>query len=374
MTRHIYLHIGHGKAGSSAIQSALANSVTDLHSFGLVYPEWEPGFIDEAKRYKVSSGNIPRGASLKDFHLRVLDTLGGERQVFSSEMLFWSLLAGEMFDEMAELMDQDVAITILFLIRDPFPHMVSGYKQAVQSGTAEGSLDEFSVRYTRPEHVFRVVTQLQEIGIDPIVRNYSRCRDELPIVLGQWLGVPSSIFDRHLSEEVNRSLTRSEVELLLLLHRYLDSGQSAALANALVNEHPHITTGKIQWSEQSIRSFHERITPQVMKTNLLLPPTERYILPSLEEAVRDFRSDDGGDLQFSPDQLQTVIRELAAGIKQHGTRDDTPAAVSDLLAGELSRLRHIEQSLRLLESSRTFRWTKSARTFYAGVRSRILSD
>jgi transposase InsO family protein len=52
----IILHIGHGKTGSSYIQSSLALTAGRLREAGIEYPELRP--FTRAKQGRISSGNL----------------------------------------------------------------------------------------------------------------------------------------------------------------------------------------------------------------------------------------------------------------------------------------------------------------------------
>ena len=54
--QNIILHIGHGKTGSSYIQSSLALSVGRLREAGIEYPEVTP--LTSAKQGGISSGKL----------------------------------------------------------------------------------------------------------------------------------------------------------------------------------------------------------------------------------------------------------------------------------------------------------------------------
>jgi len=56
---NLYLHIGHGKTGSSALQSFLALNSNLLENYRIEYPEHAS--FENAINGKISSGNLPLG-------------------------------------------------------------------------------------------------------------------------------------------------------------------------------------------------------------------------------------------------------------------------------------------------------------------------
>ena len=52
----VFLHIGHGKTGTSAVQSSLAIASDDLFSYGINYPI-HPSLRDRLAQLEITSGN-----------------------------------------------------------------------------------------------------------------------------------------------------------------------------------------------------------------------------------------------------------------------------------------------------------------------------
>ena len=87
----LFLHIGHGKTGTSAIQSALAIASEDLAKRGINYPI-QQSLRDRASRLEITSGNwepTPE-ISLSDQLIDLAEKNHAEsRIILSSESLFW---------------------------------------------------------------------------------------------------------------------------------------------------------------------------------------------------------------------------------------------------------------------------------------------
>ena len=92
--KKIFLHIGHGKTGTSSIQSILANATADLEAANVLYP-FAPGFED-AKKGFISSGNIS-SQNIDDGWLDYCVAQALQEQpdykayIFSSEFIFWHM-------------------------------------------------------------------------------------------------------------------------------------------------------------------------------------------------------------------------------------------------------------------------------------------
>ena len=83
----LFLHIGHGKTGTSAIQSALAIASEDLAKRGINYPI-QQSLRDRASRLEITSGNwepTPE-ISLTDQLIEIADNNQEElKKILSSE-------------------------------------------------------------------------------------------------------------------------------------------------------------------------------------------------------------------------------------------------------------------------------------------------
>ena len=87
----LFLHIGHGKTGTSAIQSALAIASEELAKRGISYPI-QPSLRDRASRLEITSGNWQPNPeiSLSDQLLEIeKKNQNNSKIVLSSESLFW---------------------------------------------------------------------------------------------------------------------------------------------------------------------------------------------------------------------------------------------------------------------------------------------
>ena len=81
----LFLHIGHGKTGTSAIQSSLAIASNDLAGQGISYPI-QQSLRDRASRLEIPSGNWePKSeASLSDELLEITKNNGENSKIILS--------------------------------------------------------------------------------------------------------------------------------------------------------------------------------------------------------------------------------------------------------------------------------------------------
>ncbi len=115
----LYLHVGHGKTGSSYLQSVLALSQNALKDEEIVYSLNGSG--ERAAQGKITSGN---GDLLEGFlKKRKADGKGNSNFLFSSEVLFHKFLT-DKGEELLEIIEGQCfeKIKILLFIRDPLEH------------------------------------------------------------------------------------------------------------------------------------------------------------------------------------------------------------------------------------------------------------
>lgn len=150
MGQTLYLHIGHGKTGSSYLQSCFAASHDDLRRQDIAYPMIET--MRKAAGGVALTGNgalLRLAVNDKNAHWPSLGNV-----LFSREnMYMW--LADEEFRPrfLAHLHQRGIdRLSVLLFIRDPVSHLISLYQQAVKrSAMPEASIASSpTIRPTRP--------------------------------------------------------------------------------------------------------------------------------------------------------------------------------------------------------------------------------
>ena len=171
--KSMFIHIGHGKTGSSFLQSILALNSELLSASGLFYPSahnnaWAAGG-------KITSGN---GRLL--FENADYESMDAKTTVFSGENLFLELRQGEHADLLASL-QQRYQVTICVYTRDVFDHSFSRWAQNVKRNGVSLDLNRFLIANPLgPWQGVRDWLRLsREYGFNFVVRNYSRHKHDL---------------------------------------------------------------------------------------------------------------------------------------------------------------------------------------------------
>ena len=276
MTSKLFLHIGHGKTGSSFLQSCFSKNRDHLLSHGgVVYPI-DPE--DQSQYNKISSGNgrlfqkAARENALSD-----LPWDSNANAIFySSEFLYndTSWMGCEaVFD--GSLVS---AVDILLFIRNPLEMLSTCYQQIVKRGGYFKSFDEYAAGFKFYGRLLRVLQDLQ--GRDRCslrVCNYSRI-SHTEDVAAAWLGCPP--FKTVPRSRINRSLTFSELFFQIEINRYFGKSGSF-VADALCNELPDQEAYVFSPSQQALTMFLEHEMRYIEAINRIIPETEALEISSV---------------------------------------------------------------------------------------------
>ena len=273
----IVLHIGHGKTGSSYLQSCLALNRDKLLALGIHYP-WHRSFA-KATAGSITSGN---GANF----LKLLPGLNTESEivVFSSEFLFANLLASTQFKDL--LNSEKYRIEVLLYTRNLFEMKFSSWGQAVKRGGL--TLDVNTTLLKNPsgpyDQCLKWLKLTEQFPFKLLIRNYSNHKQDLaqrffrdlagnedfPLVL------PQSI-------NVNRSLTSAELNCQRIVNSLkLDKPH---MSDHLVHELPSIKPSKIKCSREAYDLVRSKNANTIELLNQSLDPDEDVQIESPEEVI-----------------------------------------------------------------------------------------
>jgi hypothetical protein len=337
-TSFLYLHVGHGKTGSSYLQSWLAINAGVLETaWARVYPLRSP-VTHRAESLGVQSRfSMGNGFILEDLLESGRST--GFREaaraiaphpnslVFSCERFMKSLRGRTGVIEGAARDAGFDGVKYLLFVRDPLEHACSLYAEMVKAHGYTSTLEEWFLEYDLLDHVEAFLASLDRRPRSELrVANYSRCRERVVEELGAWLGIDaaSPSFDRPSRPRVNRSLTASELQVQLLANRLF--GQEAAeIGRRLVDEVPGPPPDPPVASREARVEFLRRIGPVASRLNGRLPQEARYSLdPTPDARAPGSTAPVAGEAPFAFDseQLSIIVAELyrAANRRRHGSR------------------------------------------------------
>lgn len=308
--RTLFIHVGHGKTGSSWIQAALRLGRAQLEVEGLHYPALPDEPDDPAAITMGNARGLCRLAETLDQRLAAVAGKGTKGVVFSSESLFFELLdgpvdAGTLVDVAAD--HGFSGISVLMMLRDPIGQAISHHGQRVKRGVHH-PVEETLATFDVPVLALALIQQLEAESVIKIhLRNYSRCRGSLLEEVTNWLGIPDGALPAPPVGKINRSLNRGETILMRTLNRHLQNA-SALLADPLCERLPEVPDAAFPAPDRAPQTaLWERLAPTMAEINQRLPVGHHYRADFLESA-------ENGDPILSEAQLNLIGDCLGAEI------------------------------------------------------------
>lgn len=302
----LYLHIGHGKTGSSYLQHVLAlNSKFLKVANNIIYPQLESK--DDVNGL-ISSGNggkLLRAISAND-PLAPFSENRESDYLFSSEFFYndlsWldcdALFDGSMFD----------SIEFLLFIRDPIEILSSSFQQSVKRGGYFGSFDEYTNNFLFFRKLHTVITRINKLEKAQLsIRNYSRFRS-VEIVVSEWLGIGT--FPVTPKKSINRSLSLSEIGFQREFNKYFGR-EGRLISDALCVQLPDIKGHSWIPSSYAWDVFLERERPFIDKINAIIDEDHHLytVLPGKTDANLD------KDRYLGNKQIEVICKAIGKNLK-----------------------------------------------------------
>jgi hypothetical protein len=319
------VHIGHGKTGTSYIQSVLAINQSDLQDIGVIYPESSSS--NSARDGEITSGNV----SFRDVWPReVMASLRSIKEdskvVFSSELIFHRFF--DDLDALLELKDM-CNLKILMFVRNPIEMAVSSYGQDIKRAGETCTPDEYIFKDIHLKKSLKILEFLSEHEINYAVYNYSRHRDDLVDVFRTEVGVPDKMsLLLPKSRVINRSLTRSEMALQKRLNEIMGKKSSKIFSDEMCQRAPDVPSELPTLSADSITRFRSQNSSMVDEVNSYLPNSEKISL----EYSGDSRDHEYNDdiYSFSAQQLNVMAEVLYGQSRKNLTVEGMVDEIRDI--------------------------------------------
>jgi hypothetical protein len=362
--KKLIVHVGHGKTGSSFLQSVFSLNSDKMAQLGIFYPEHQS--FSKARRGYISSGN---GSILleKDRFDTTHPTI-----LVSSEVLFTKLLQKQEYvANLSKLYDLEVVI----YLRDVIDHRVSLWGQYVKRGGGYQDLHTFLLtqKYNALDLVLKWIKLSNETDFTLILKNYSKCKNNLAQdFFNDALNAPSLAEKSILpGNTVNRSLSYSELEIQRVFNAAFGKSSSRYVADFLCNNFPDVKAWTPTLNEHIYEEILAENTASVDAINSVLDDTMHLEIGRREDWVN-------GETEELTTLDSDLCKELGNNILQNNASldqssvnevrdaalrlfDKDPGAIEDALA--LMKIAHkhrpngplikgkVEQWSALLDSS-----------------------
>ena len=313
----LFLHIGHGKTGTSAIQSALAIASDDLAKRGINYPI-QQSLRDRASRLEITSGNwepIPE-VSLTDQLLEIAKSNhNNSTVVLSSESLFW--LIPELIQKKSTW-EAHIDLHIILAVREIEEMLSSEYQQRVKRHGDAMPLEQFlRARHFVSSHhakAAEVIESMTQSHITNTIINYSEHKRDISKLIFKLIGAedlyPSSQMTGAI---INRSMSRKELEILITINALYYSRFpwiSTRISDALIKNQPKLEAQQCKIAKQQLQKVYEKNDPYLRTINAFLDSKEQ--LKSLANLSQEI------DQVDSPEQAQKIREEEAISVSLIG--------------------------------------------------------
>ena len=313
----LFLHIGHGKTGTSAIQSSLAIASDNLRGKGINYPIGST-LRDRASRLEITSGNWePKSdVSLSDELLSIAEQNQDDSAIIlSSESLFW--LIPELIKNKSQWENQ-LDLHIILAVREIEEMLSSEYQQRVKRHGDAMPLEQFiRARHfvsSHHEKAAEVIGLMSQENITNTIINYSQHKKDISQVIFKLIGAEELYPAEQMSGAIiNRSLSAKELEILITINALYYNKYpwiSTKISDALIKKQPKIEAQQCKISRQQLEKIYERNDHYLKTINACLEPSEQLTSASTLNQRKDQVN--------SPEQAQKIRQEEAISVNLIG--------------------------------------------------------
>ena len=352
----LFLHIGHGKTGTSAIQSALAIASEDLAKRGINYPI-QQSLRDRASRLEITSGNwepTPE-ISLSDQLIDLAEKNHAEsRIILSSESLFW--LIPELIQNKIHW-DMHIDLHIILAVREIEEMLSSEYQQRVKRHGDAMPLEQFlRARHFVSSHhakAAEVIELMAQTNIKNTIINYSKHKQDISKLIFTIIdAVDLYPANQMAGAVINRSLSRKELEILITINALYFSRFpwiSTRISDALIKNQPQLEAQQCKITRHQLQKVYEINNSYLQSINSYLDSSEQ--LTSLANYDQEI------DQTYSPEQVDkirkeeiisvnligdTLLKTLTNESKRKLSNDTVDAIIALSQSGKVSKITEVE--------------------------------
>ena len=302
MNPKLILHIGHGKTGTSYIQSTLALNIDNLKKYNIHYPLHKS--FSSAVKGLTTSGN---GNLIFNPKFTIDQTT-----LLSDEGLCYRLSIDDNFKRFVQRHNCD--LEIILYTRNVVEMLASRWGQYIKTGLGVLSFDEFisADKFNSYETVLWWVEASKKFNFTLKLRNYSSHKSSLINVFYQDLLNAPVDFDIILPETkiINRSMTISELKLQTAFNRFFKESGSF-ISSALIKKLPNIESEQPIISQMNYDKLYKRYNAVINKINSFIDPNEKIIIEGYLKYNSNGTRFDDSEYNFNQDQIEVIAEALA---------------------------------------------------------------
>ena len=303
------LHIGHGKTGSSALQSFLSLNESLLLKYGVYYPDVHS--LNAAKKGYISSGNL---AGVKKYDEAIYQATSkkiSNHYLFSNETLMVKMLADSFS---LQRLAKEFNLELILYCRNPLDHVFSSYGQSVKREGCTISMAKWIDSYKRPQQVADMITLCKDIGVTLKLINYSKIDSIEKSFCDVLLGEKSNDFLQSAQfskiKTINRSLSRVEYEIQRKFNQYMGAKSSKFVSDTLVNNAPDIQSEKEYIGTEDLKKFIQKHQNSVNYINTFLDKDKQLEL----KIPLDIKPETTDQYEISSKQIAVLTESISTQI------------------------------------------------------------
>ena len=352
----LFLHIGHGKTGTSAVQSSLAIASDELSKQGIRYPI-QPSLRDQASRLEITSGNWQPNPKVS-LTAQLLEIANNnhknEKIILSSESLFW--LVPDLIQNKSEW-ENHIDMYIILAVREIEEMLSSEYQQRVKRHGDAMPLEQFlRARHLISSHhekAAEVIGMMSQSKIQNTIINYSRHKHDISQLIFKCMGA-EEIYpaDKMAGAIINRSLSGKELETLITINALYYSKFpwiSTRISDALIKNQPTIEAQRCKIDKQMLEQVYERNDTYLQAINACLDPAEQLTtITTLSNEIAPEKSPEElnkihEEEIISMHLIGNTLLEALTQKPQHKLSNDTVDAIIELSqSGKVSKSIEVE--------------------------------
>ena len=303
---NIILHVGHGKTGTSYLQSCIAINRDKLLDHGILYPSDNP--LEGAIEGRISSGNgkgfIQTLSGLK---------VSGKNILFSNEGLFNTLLGKDSEQFYCLLSSEIYSFHVIIYSRNLFEHSFSRWGQSIKRHKCTDDLNAFLLKspYGPYPAILKWIELSKTYNFKLTIRNYSKHRKNLVNTFFSDINLKDFAFEPPSVKNVNRSLTAAEIDIQRVFNNTKFS--IPPVSDDLVNCLPEIKPVKLRCSREAYDFVVSKNYGTFEKINRYLNEEDSLEIECSEKCVFD------DVVNYSPlnsDQIHVISDYISQNLQE----------------------------------------------------------
>ena len=282
--KKIFLHIGAGKTGTSALQSHFVLNKEHLKKNNYYYPTVKNE--SKAKELKITAGNGVELAQLlmkKECNTKAIQSLAskyiqdadGKDIIISSEILMlFQPECAKVFKEAGNMSGYE--IVVIYYVRAIADHLLSSYHQQLKRHVYSKKFTAFigHKRNTFLETIFKCLDVFGRESL--IVKNYDVVKGNIFLdFMKNILQIDNMENLIVKNKNINRSLTEFEVSLMRHMNMSFEHNRdSTFISDALIYGDPNVKY-EMSISSKNLKIISEKYSNETEKINMYLCEEER---------------------------------------------------------------------------------------------------